>query len=78
MQNCNCNILCGRLRKVMNESIDPRKCPICGEVNSCEILEGTDTCWCFNYTFPDKLKESVPQKLQGKSCICKKCAEKEK
>jgi len=60
--------------------IDPTRCPICHELNSCamEAAKATDKipqrCWCIDAVFKPDLMDQVPDSAKGKACICAKCA----
>ena len=61
--------------------IDPNRCPICNESNSCamEKAKATGTkaerCWCMDAVFSPSVMDKVPEAAKGKACICAKCAE---
>lgn len=65
----------------MNIIIDEKKCPVCGNNNSCQNAENDTTtqqaCWCENteYAFPVDLFTRIPAKFKDKACICKSCAQ---
>jgi hypothetical protein len=51
-------------------------CPVCGQPNECaaSATGSFDTpCWCAGVTFPADLLAQVPQPLQNKACICRRC-----
>jgi hypothetical protein len=60
--------------------IDPSKCPLCGEDNSCKNICGdTDknkNCWCKSEKFPKQLLDAVPVEAKNKACICQRCLDK--
>jgi len=48
---------------------------LCHTKNICQA--NTDnSCWCHDVIVPQKLLDLVPEKLKGKSCICRRCIEK--
>ena len=49
-------------------------CPICGKKNNCQF-EKKEDCWCKNITISSDLLKQVPNKAQGKACICIDCIE---
>jgi len=53
---------------------EERKCPLCGQDNSCQHGEGS--CWCENVVVPKYIIDMVPEEKKGKACICKSCIEK--
>lgn len=54
----------------MKDEESQQNCPLCGQSNRCA---GNTSCWCFDETFPSGLLALVPDKLQGKACICRAC-----
>jgi hypothetical protein len=60
--------------------IDPTRCPICHELNSCAMEAAKATgkipqrCWCMDAFFTPDLMDQVPDSAKGKACICAKCA----
>jgi len=52
------------------------KCPICGDPNDCAIVAGRDpeSCWCMSATMSPRALAAIPDELQGKVCICVRCA----
>lgn len=61
-------------------SIDPCRCPLCGQPNACanEIARATGQaqppCWCTTVTFAPELLARVPPEAQRRACICAACA----
>ncbi|MGJ7485782.1 cysteine-rich CWC family protein [Variovorax sp. LT2P21] len=61
-------------------TIDPARCPLCGETNACamEIERTTGVaqgpCWCMTARFDQGLREQVPETARGLACICARCA----
>ena len=58
----------------MVEDRAKRICPLCGQDNNCQ--HGEETCWCFNYEFPQHVLDMVPEDKKQKACVCKSCLEK--
>jgi hypothetical protein len=62
------------------DSIDPTRCPICGEPNVCAMEKANATgikaerCWCMDAVFTPEVMDQVPEAAKGKACICAKCA----
>lgn len=63
-------------------TIDPTRCPLCGQPNACanEVARATGTtqppCWCTQVDFSSEVLARVPAALQRKACICRACAAK--
>ena len=61
-------------------SIDPFRCPLCGQPNACanEIARATGQaqppCWCTTVDFTPELLARVPPEAQRRACICAACA----
>lgn len=53
---------------------DPARCPLCGELNACQVAAGCSTCWCFDTPVPASVLARVPVAAQGVACVCKRCA----
>jgi len=60
----------------MNPSLDPARCPLCGESNACGAVVGEATCWCYRATIPLEVLDRVPPSAKGAACVCRRCAEK--
>jgi len=63
------------------ETLDPLRCPLCGEANSCLNQGAADvarSCWCNDpaIQFPESLLSQIPQEKRRKACVCRRCAEK--
>jgi hypothetical protein len=58
-------------------SVDPRRCPLCGDGNACGIAEGKSTCWCFEATISPETLARVPAEAREKACVCRGCVEGE-
>ena len=57
-------------------SINPARCPLCGEPNDCRLcspLARPGPCWCVAEQFPAELLELVPEPLVNRACICRSC-----
>jgi hypothetical protein len=52
--------------------LHPERCPLCGEDNDCQLLRGRSSCWCFEITMPQALKDRL--QAEGKACACPQCA----
>lgn len=65
-------------------SLDPSRCPICGQANQCamEVEKATgqpqDPCWCMQVDFNAELLAQLPAESRGQACICRSCAEQGK
>jgi len=55
------------------KSVDPTRCPLCGESNNCGAARGEKTCWCFDLKIPVYVLENVPENARGKACVCQRC-----
>jgi hypothetical protein len=55
-------------------TVDPARCPLCGEANDCQIAAGRATCWCFDSPVPPDVLACVPPEAQGVACVCQTCA----
>lgn len=61
--------------------IDPNLCPLCGQTNQCAMeIERTTgikqpPCWCTQATFTAALIARIPEKSQGKACVCSACGQ---
>ncbi len=60
----------------MAETLDPARCPLCGESNGCAMAADPDatTCWCFSATIGPDVLERVAAEAQGLVCVCARCA----
>ncbi len=60
----------------MGESLDPARCPLCGESNACALVAdpAATTCWCFSAKIGPDVLERVPADAQGLVCVCARCA----
>ena len=55
-------------------TVDPARCPLCGEANDCQVAAGRTKCWCFDTRVPANVLARVPLEAQGLACVCQKCA----
>ncbi len=59
---------------------DPRRCPLCGQVNQCAMERERETgvaqgpCWCTTATFAPALLARVAPQNRNLACICARCA----
>ncbi|HWI82904.1 cysteine-rich CWC family protein [Ramlibacter sp.] len=64
-------------------SLDPARCPICGQANRCAMEVERETgvqqgaCWCTGVDFGADLLAQVPPAAQRQACICAACAAKQ-
>jgi hypothetical protein len=58
----------------MEPAIDPVRCPLCGEANTCGVAAGGATCWCFELQVPASVLARIPEAARGVACICPRCA----
>ncbi len=56
------------------ETVDPTRCPLCGEANDCGAERGAASCWCADVTFSQEILDRVPTDLRDTACICQRCA----
>ncbi|WP_391570920.1 cysteine-rich CWC family protein [Cohnella sp.] len=56
-------------------TIDPGKCPLCGQSNSCGQLADRPhgSCWCAKAEFPPEIFDAIPAESRNKACICANC-----
>jgi hypothetical protein len=55
-------------------TVDPARCPLCGQANDCRIAAGEATCWCFEAPVPPEVVARVPAEASGVACVCRRCA----
>jgi hypothetical protein len=55
-------------------TVDPARCPLCGEDNACGVARGAGTCWCFATTIPEDVLARIPPELRNVGCVCERCA----
>ena len=70
----------------MSNTIDPSKCPLCGNANLCGEVKNSSNktcggensldCWCKSVDFSKTLLDSVPEQARRKACICQQCAQR--
>jgi len=58
------------------DTSDTSKCPLCGQENECAMAKGDspESCWCMTASMDPKALASIPAEVQGKVCICQRCA----
>ncbi|MGL5099408.1 MAG: cysteine-rich CWC family protein, partial [Fusobacteriaceae bacterium] len=51
------------------------RCPVCGKMNGCHMVEGKDheSCWCMKVKFDEKILQHIPEEYRGISCVCMGC-----
>ncbi|MEH6469018.1 MAG: cysteine-rich CWC family protein [Porticoccus sp.] len=54
-------------------TIDPQKCPLCGQSNYCGVKEEGADCWCRSEIFPEALLSNIPVEHARQTCICQRC-----
>jgi hypothetical protein len=54
-------------------TLNSKICPFCKKENLCEAHIVNNNCWCNTIKVPKDLRALIPQELQMKACICKKC-----
>jgi len=63
-----------------SSSVDPNRCPLCGQSNACANEEERRTgvkqppCWCTSVDFSAELLARVPPQAKAAACICPRCA----
>jgi inorganic triphosphatase YgiF len=59
----------------LNKTNANNLCPLCGQLNDCEVEKARDggQCWCATVSFSESLLANVPPERSHKSCICKAC-----
>lgn len=60
-------------------TVDPTRCPLCGERNLCVLASGAEPgtpCWCGTVSIPAATLALVPEQAKNVACICRACAEK--
>jgi hypothetical protein len=59
----------------MTASVDPLRCPLCGNPNECQLAAGRKTCWCFfEMRVHADVLARIPFEAQGLACVCRRCA----
>mgnify|MGYP000677857895 CR=1 FL=1 len=58
------------------QDLDAKHCPLCGNVNLCEMVATGDGegCWCREECFSETLLAQIPATQRRKACICRECA----
>lgn len=56
-------------------TVDPSRCPLCGDANTCAMASGAATCWCFDAKVAPDALAAVPADARGVACVCRRCAE---
>jgi hypothetical protein len=54
-------------------TLDPARCPLCGEPNACGMAAGEASCWCYGATLAPEALVRIPDAARGRVCICAKC-----
>lgn len=54
--------------------VDPSRCPLCGDSNTCGAESGSGTCWCFSVRVPQEVLDRIPEALRDRACVCERCA----
>jgi hypothetical protein len=60
------------LLNIMTTTNDDSICPLCQQVNSCDV-NANNGCWCMNTNVPQALLAKIPTELKGVSCVCNAC-----
>lgn len=59
-------------------TLDPSRCPVCGDQNGCAAVaagrERCTDCWCFRVTIPAEALARVPAAARDRACLCARCA----
>jgi len=61
-------------------TVNPALCPLCQQANQCAMEvarltgEPQPPCWCTQARFDAALLARIPAPLQGKACVCARCA----
>lgn len=55
-------------------TLDPTRCPLCGEPNACGVAQGRSECWCFDEKIPAEVLARLPEEAKGIVCVCRACA----
>ena len=53
---------------------DEAQCPICGDLNACEVALGQETCWCFSATVHPEVGALLAERGIDDQCLCSPCA----
>ncbi|HEX4343595.1 MAG TPA: cysteine-rich CWC family protein [Verrucomicrobiae bacterium] len=58
------------------KKFDASRCPLCGEVNDCQLCTSAvykGPCWCAKVKVPDELLAQIPEELRNRACVCRDC-----
>jgi hypothetical protein len=61
-------------QNIVNDCIDPKRCPLCGGANDCAVAQGRGNCWCFTRAIPEDVLARIPPEAQERACVCSACA----
>ena len=50
---------------VLPKNPDPRRCPLCGDLNACGIAAGEKNCWCFTELVSPEILKKIPAGARG-------------
>jgi Cysteine-rich CWC len=56
------------------ESVDPKRCPLCGNDNACGMEAGKKACWCADVSIRKEVLDRLPSQMRGVACVCESCA----
>ncbi|WP_313077094.1 cysteine-rich CWC family protein [Melaminivora sp.] len=58
-------------------TVDPARCPLCGQSNTCAIPAGqaAQRCWCMSAPVSSLALARVAPELRGQACLCPRCAQ---
>jgi Cysteine-rich CWC len=56
-------------------SVDPKRCPLCGNANQCGMTTGSEKCWCFTAIIGGDVLARVAKQARDSACICEQCAQ---
>ncbi|BBL26512.1 cysteine-rich CWC family protein [Comamonas terrigena] len=61
---------------VASTSVDPLRCPLCGQSNQCAITAGLapESCWCMGADIAPDALAAIPEAQRRQSCLCPRCA----
>lgn len=57
--------------------VDPARCPLCGQSNSCAIAAGAtrcEDCWCGAVRIAPTTLAAIPPEAIERACVCRACA----
>lgn len=58
-------------------SLDPSRCPRCGQSNRCAQLDpnpDATPCWCFEVVIDPRVLQTLPTEQRDSACLCPRCA----